>query len=99
MINKLRFYFFVAKLFLKGNKICYIKEVIEEYKFKTIMLEFRSNALLFGFESYNYTDEEIIEMVNTASKQLSQCGVSAYEAGVRFSEASKQLAEFQPKFN
>lgn len=99
MKTNLKFYLLVIKLFLKGNSIIYIGKVIKEYKYKIMMLEFRSNALLFGFDVNNYSDEEIIEMTNNAGKEIAKCGISGYEAGVAFSALSKSLVEFKPEFN
>lgn len=49
---------------------------------KLTMLEFRSLALLFGFDVSNMSDEEIKEGVVRASKAMSMGGVTAYEAGI-----------------
>lgn len=62
------------------------------------MLEFRSNALLFGFDVDNYTDEEILEMVSDAGKKMSSCGVTVQEATEAFNNVSKAMAEYNPKF-
>jgi len=99
MKNSLKFYFLVFKLFLKGFSISEIQKVIEDYKHKTMMLEFRTNALLFGFDVDNYSDEEIIEMVNTAGKEIAKCGITGYEAGVALSQLQRSMIEFQPEFN
>jgi len=99
MKNTLKFYFLVFKLFLKGNRISDINKIIEEYKYKIMMLEFRSNALLFGFDVNNYTDEEIIEMVNTAGKEIAKCGISVKEAGDALSQLSRSMIEYKPEFN
>lgn len=98
MINNIKFYFIVFKLFLKGYSITSVRKIIEEYKHKIMMLEFRSNALLFGFDINNYSDEEIIEMVSDAGKQMSGCGVTFQEATDAFNNVSKAMAEYNPKF-
>lgn len=99
MINNLKIYFIVIKLFLKGNRISEINKIIEEYKYKIMMLEFRSNSLLFGFDINNYTDEEILEMVSDAGKQIAGFGVTAQEATDAFSNLSKSMIKFQPELN
>lgn len=48
---------------------------------KLIMLEFRSLALLFGFDIRDMSDAEIKEGVTHAAKQMSKAGLSASEAG------------------
>jgi hypothetical protein len=48
---------------------------------KLIMLEFRSLALLFGFDISDMSDEEIKEGVTHAAKEMSKVGMSASEAG------------------
>lgn len=48
---------------------------------KLIMLEFRSLALLFGFDISDMSDEEIKEGVTNAAKEMSKAGLSASEAG------------------
>ena len=45
------------------------------------MLEFRSLALLFGFDISDRSDAEIKESVNKAAKEMSKVGLSASEAG------------------
>lgn len=87
-MSKLKLYLKVALLAIKGKSI---KEIIEKYKYKTMMLEFRSNALLFGFDANNYTDEEIIEMVNSAGKEISKAGLTGYEAGIAFRRLHKSM--------
>jgi len=98
-MNNLKFYFIIIKLFLKGFRISEIQKIIDDYKYKTMMLEFRSNALLFGFDVNNYTDQEIIEMTNKASKEIAKCGVSGHEAGVAFRQLQQSMIEFKPEFN
>lgn len=98
MKNNIKFYFLIFKLFLKGKSITSIQTIIEEYKHKIMMLEFRSTALLFGFDVNNYTDEEILEMVSDAGKQMSGCGVTFQEATDAFNNLSKAMAEYNPKF-
>ncbi len=83
-MSNLKFYFLVIKLFLKGIKVDDIQKLIEEYKLKKLMLDFRTNALLFGFDTSVYTDEEIFQMVGDASNQISQIGVTAEEAAKAF---------------
>ena len=46
-----------------------------------VMLEFRSLALLFGFDISDMSDAEIKESVNKAAKEMSKVGLSASEAG------------------
>ena len=48
---------------------------------KLIMVEFRSLASLFGFDTSDMSDEEIKEGVTHAAKEMSKAGVSASEAG------------------
>ena len=48
---------------------------------KLVMLEFRSLALLFGFDISDMSDAEIKESVNKAAKEMSKVGLSASEAG------------------
>lgn len=54
----------------------------EQEKLK--MLEFRSLALLFGFDISDMSDEEIIEGVTNAAKKISKVGLSASEAAEAF---------------
>lgn len=98
MINNLKFYFIIIKLFLKGNSITSIQKTIELYKHKIMMLEFRTNALFFGFDVNNYTDEEILQMVSDAGKQMAGCGVTCQEATDAFNNLSKEMVEYNPKF-
>lgn len=98
MKTTLKFYFLIFKLFLKGNSITSIQKIIEEYKYKIMMLEFRSNALLFGFDVNNYSDEEILEMVSHAGNQISSCGITIQEASEAFNNISKEMIEYNPKF-
>ena len=80
MINNLKFYFLIFKLFLIGYSVSSIRKIIEDYKHKIIMLEFRQIALCFGFDVNNYTDEEILEMVSDTGKQMAGCSVTFQEA-------------------
>lgn len=88
-MSKLKLYLRVALLVIKGKSI---KEIIEKYKYKTMMLEFRSNAVLFGFDINNYSDEEIIQMVNSAGKEFSKAGLTGYEAGIAFRRLQKSIS-------
>lgn len=99
MGNNIKFYFIVFILFLKGKSITSIRKIIEDYKHKIIMLEFRSSALLFGFDINNYTDEEILEMISNAGKQIADCSLTFQEASEAFNNISKSMAGFQPELN
>jgi hypothetical protein len=97
-MRNLKFCFIIIKLFLKGNSVSSIQKVIEDYKFKTMMLEFRTNALLFGFDTLNYSDDELLKSVNLASKELAKCGLSVEEVGIAFNSLSRSMIEFKPPF-
>ncbi len=45
------------------------------------MLEFRSIAFLFGFDTHEMSDQEIKDGVQRASVEMSKAAVSASEAG------------------
>ena len=80
-MNILKFYFVIFKLFLKGYSTSNVQKIIEDYKNKTMMLEFRTTALLFGMDTSLYSDEEIKQMVIKTSLKISKAGMSASEAG------------------
>jgi len=78
-MENIKFYFIIIKLFLKGFSVSEIQKVIEDYKYKTMMLEFRSNALCFGFDTSTYSDDELLKSAGIASKEIAKCGVTAEE--------------------
>lgn len=98
-MNNLKFYFIITKLFLKGWKISNIQKVIDDYKLKTIILEFRTNALCFGFDTSNYSDGELLKSANVASKEISKFGLTADEATKALNTLSKSMIQFKPEFN
>lgn len=60
---------------------------------KLILLEFRSTALLFGFDISDMTDEEIKEAVLRTAQDFSKAGVSAAEAGAALASLAQAVNE------
>lgn len=48
---------------------------------KLIMVEFRSLALLFGYDISDMSDDELKEGVSYVAKEMSKSGISASDAG------------------
>lgn len=62
-----------------------------------MMLEFRSNALCFGIDTSNYSDDELLQSAKLASKEILKFGVSADEASKALNTLSRSMIEFKPE--
>lgn len=99
MRNKIFLYYCLVKLILKGRSINSIRKIIEDYKLKTVIVNYRTECLFWGFDLSKYTDEEILKMTADAAKQISNVGLTAEEASNSLKILGQSMIELQPKFN